>query len=67
MDRTMSKLSDLAYWIGMGSSVADHCNFGVKYQYCKTPSSKPVRLGLGRWYQWIYLRFLSQKIKINTY
>ena len=42
MDHTMSKLSDLAYWIGMGSSVADHCNFGVKYQYCKTQASKPV-------------------------
>ena len=27
---TMSKLSDMAYWIGMGRKVADHCKFCVK-------------------------------------
>ena len=35
VDRTMSKLSDMVYWIGMGRKVADYCKFCVKCQYCK--------------------------------
>ena len=44
VDRTISKLSDMAYWIGMGRRVADHCKFCVKCQFCKAPAPKPVPL-----------------------
>ena len=44
VDRTMSKLSSMAYWIGMGRRVADHCKFCVKCQYCKSPAPKPAPL-----------------------
>ena len=44
VNRTMSKLSDMAYWIGMGRKVADHCKFSVKSQFCKAPAPKPVSL-----------------------
>ena len=44
VDRTMSKLSDMVYWIGMGRKVADYCKFCVKCQYCKASAPKPVPL-----------------------
>ena len=39
-DCTVSKLSDIAYWIGMGRRVADHCKFCVKCQMCRAPAPK---------------------------
>ena len=42
LDCTMSKLSGMAYWIGMGRRVADHCKFCVKCQLCKAPAPKPA-------------------------
>ena len=42
VDHTMSKLSDMVYWIGMGRKVADYCKFCVKCQYCKVSAPKPV-------------------------
>ena len=44
VDHTMSKLSDMVYWIGMGRKVADYCKFCVKCQYCKASAPKPVPL-----------------------
>ena len=44
IDRTMSKLSGMAYWIGMRKRVADQCKFCVKCQMCKAPAPKPAPL-----------------------
>ena len=44
VDRTMSKLSSMAYWIGMGRRPVDHCKFCVKCQLCKAPAPKPTLL-----------------------
>jgi len=44
VDCTMSKLSSMAYWIGMGKRVADQCKFCVKCQMCKAPAPKPAPL-----------------------
>jgi len=40
----MSKLFGMAYWIGMGRRVADHCKFYEKCQLCKALAPKPASL-----------------------
>ena len=44
VDRSLPKPSDVAYWIGMGRKVANHCKFCVKCQFCKASAPKPVLL-----------------------
>ena len=44
MDRTMARVSEMAYWVGMGRDVADHCGRCVKCQITKAPRNKPAPL-----------------------
>ena len=44
MERTLSRLSDVAYWVGMAKSVIHHCKVCVKCQFSKAPPPKPVPL-----------------------
>ena len=43
-DRTMARLSERAYWVGMGRDVADHCGRCAKCQIAKAPRNKPAPL-----------------------
>jgi len=43
-DWTMARLSERAYWVGMGRDVADHCRHCAKCQIAKAPRNKPAPL-----------------------
>ena len=40
----MGRLSERAYWVGMGRDVADHCGHCAKCQIAKAPRNKPAPL-----------------------
>ena len=44
IDRTLSRLSEVAYWVGMGKDVVHHCTHCLKYKVSKAPPSKPAPL-----------------------
>ena len=44
IDRTLSRLLDIACWVGISKSVVRHCTFCVKCQLSKAPPSKPAPL-----------------------
>ena len=44
IDRTLSRLLDIAYWVGMSKSVVRHCTFCVKCQQSKAPPTNPAPL-----------------------
>jgi len=44
IDRTLSRLSEVAYWVGMGKDVVRHCTHCFKCQVSKAPPSKPAPL-----------------------
>ena len=66
-DRTMSKLSDIAYWIGIERRVADHCKFCVKCQICKAPAPKPVLATRPREMVAVYVLKVPASTKGNQY
>ena len=45
VERTLSRLSDVAYWVGMAKSVSHHCKVCVKCQLSKAlpPKSAPLQ------------------------
>ena len=44
IDCTLSRLSEVAYWVGMGKDVVSYCTHCFKCQVSKAPPSKPARL-----------------------
>ena len=44
IDRTLSRLLDIAYWVGISKSVVRHCTFCVKCQLSKAPLTNPAPL-----------------------
>ena len=44
VERTLSRLSDIAYWVGMAKNVVHHCKVCVKCQFSKAPPPKPIPL-----------------------
>ena len=40
MDRTMARVSETAYWVGMGRDVTHHCRYCTRCQVTKPPESK---------------------------
>ena len=44
VDRTLSRLSDSTYWVGISRSVTRHCKFCVKCQLSKAPLPQPAPL-----------------------
>ena len=44
VEQTLSRLSDVAYWVGMAKSVVHHCKICVKCQLSKAPLPKPIPL-----------------------
>ena len=41
-DRTMAKLTEIAYWVGMAKNVAYYCNHCTTCQITKAPASQPA-------------------------
>ena len=46
IDRTMARLSELAYWVGMGKDVAHYCTHCFTCQVNKAPEQTPAPLQL---------------------
>ena len=44
IERTLSRLTDVAYWVGMARSVTHHCKVCIKCQFSKAAPPKPVPL-----------------------
>ena len=44
VDRTMARLSEIAYWVGMGKDVVYHCMHCFKCQITKAPVQTPAPL-----------------------
>ena len=44
IDRTMARLSEIVYWVGMGRDVGRHCRYCTRCQVTKSPESKPAPL-----------------------
>ena len=44
VDRTMARLSEIAYWVGMGKDVEYHCIHCFKCQITKAPAQQPAPL-----------------------
>ena len=44
VERTLSRLSNIAYWVGMAKNVVHHCKVCVKCQFSKAPPPKPIPL-----------------------
>ena len=44
IDRTMARLSETAYWVGMGKDVVHYCTHCFRCQITKAPAPKPVPL-----------------------
>ena len=43
-ERTMARLSEVAYWIGMGKAISNHCNHCVTCQRTKALATPPAPL-----------------------
>ena len=43
-DRTLARLVEVAYWVGMGCDAAQHCRTCVKHQITTSPACKPASL-----------------------
>ena len=43
-DRTMARLSEMAYWVGMGKDVGNYCNHCITCQFTKAPANQPAPL-----------------------
>ena len=44
MERTMARVSETAYWVGMGRDVTHHCRYCTRCQVTKPPENKPAPL-----------------------
>ena len=44
IDRTLARLSEMAYWVGMGKDVVRHCTHCYKCQITKAPEQSPAPL-----------------------
>ena len=44
IDRTLDQLSEVAYWVGQGRDVVQHCRYCTRCQFTKTPESMPAPL-----------------------
>ena len=44
IDRTMARLSEMAYWVGLGNDVAHYCTCCFKCQVTKAPEQIPAPL-----------------------
>lgn len=43
-DRTLARLSEMAYWVGQGRDVLRHCRHCTRCQITKSPENKPAPL-----------------------
>ena len=44
IDRTLDRLSEVAYWVGQGRDVVHHCRYCIRCQFTKAPESMPAPL-----------------------
>ncbi len=44
IDRTMARLSEVAYWVGQGRDVVRYCRYCQRCQITKSPERKPAPL-----------------------
>ena len=44
IDRTLDRLSEVAYWVGQGRDVVHHCRYCTRCQFTKAPESMPAPL-----------------------
>ena len=44
VDRTMARLTEIAYWVGMGKDIVHHCTHCFKCQINKAPAQQPAPL-----------------------
>ena len=44
IDRTLARLSEMAYWVGQGRDVVHHCRYCARCQFTKSSENKPAPL-----------------------
>ena len=44
VERTLSRLTDVAYWVGMAKNTTHHCKVCIKCQISKATLSRPAPL-----------------------
>ena len=45
-DRTMARLSEMAYWVGLGKDIGNHCSHCTTCQFTKPPGNQAAPLQL---------------------
>ena len=68
-DRTMARLSEVAYWIGMGKDVSNYCSRCITCQRTKAPAPHPAPLQpvvASRPWQLMFSRSLFHTKEANT-